>query len=481
MPRAADMLSYQTPQQFGSGQTIDRSVPMATPTGKFIPTPPTESQVQWEGALSNPSIANILYGAGEAAMSVLTSPAPYVAGRVGYGYGALTGKDPKATGVQFEQAATIQPQTALGQFYTEQVGDKLSALPPVISGIPTPRLGAGAARYAGQQYGTPLLEKSLTMYEQGKLTPGFTPISEITTYHGTPHEIQGNFNLDRVGTGEGNQSYGHGIYVAEARGTGEKYKENLSSHLPSTVSTNTAKVNLPAWAITRVEKEGIDPIIAEWTQRAEKQRTEASKSLQPWIQEANAARFEQELAELLKIKESTNLNISKPGNLYKVDLPDEQLPFYIDYDRPIKDQPQIFELIKQGIADPDIRKTFESNAESGITGANAYSNYLSGKTDAERSANAVKLGIMGIKYFDEFSRNLTNWEVSKSKDGKFLLKNHDMSSSQWKEFPTREEAQKALEYQQSFGTRNFVSFKPETLKILEKNDKPVDIFSILYK
>ena len=179
MPRAADMLAYRTPQQFGSGQTIDRSVPMATPSGEFIPTPPTESQVQWEGALSNPSIANILYGAGEAAMSVLTSPAPYVAGMVGYGYGALTGKDPKATGVQFEQAATIQPQTALGQYYTEQVGDKLSALPPVVSGIPTPRLGAGAARYAGQQYALPLAEKGLTMYEQGKLTPGFTPISEL--------------------------------------------------------------------------------------------------------------------------------------------------------------------------------------------------------------------------------------------------------------------------------------------------------------
>ena len=185
MPRAADMLAYRTPQQFGSGQTIDRSIPMATPSGEFIPTPPTESQVQWEGALSNPSIANILYGAGEAAMSVLTSPAPYVAGMVGYGYGALTGKDPKATGVQFEQAATIQPQTALGQYYTEQVGDKLSALPPVVSGIPTPRLGAGAARYAGQQYALPLAEKGLTMYEQGKLTPGMNPISEMGLFNTT--------------------------------------------------------------------------------------------------------------------------------------------------------------------------------------------------------------------------------------------------------------------------------------------------------
>lgn len=447
----------------------DRSVPMASPTGQFIPTPPLPMQPQTSPY--NP------IGIGETALSIGTSAiAQPIASMYGVG-SQMFGGDGKQAANRLAEALTYQPTTEYGQATSQAFGefaDKsgLSSLPPFL-GLPAPRMGAGAGKFAAQKYGTPIAEKGLSMYEQGKMTPGFKPIAEMDTWHGTPHEIKGNFSLDRVGTGEGNQSYGHGIYVAQARGTGEKYRENLSSHLPSTVSTNTAEVNLPAWAIARVEKEGIDPIIAEWTQRAAKQRAEASKSLQPWIQEANAARFDQELSELLKIKESNNLNISKPGNLYKVDLPDEQLPFYIDYDRPIKDQPQVFELIKQGITDPDIRKTFESNAESGITGANAYSNYLSGKTDAERSANAVKLGIMGMKYFDEFSRNLANWEVSKSKDGKFLLKNHDMASSQWKEFPTREEAQKALEYQQSFGTRNFVSFKPDTLTILEKNDVPV--------
>ena len=179
MPRAADMLGYRTGSQFGAGQSVDRSIPMATPSGEFIPTPPTASQQAWTGALSNPSVASILYGAGETAASVLSSPLPYVAGMVGYGYGALTGKDPRETGAQFQQATTLEPKTALGQYYTEQASDKLGALPPVISGIPTPRVGAGAARYAGQQYGMPMLEKSMTMYEQGKLTPGFTPISEI--------------------------------------------------------------------------------------------------------------------------------------------------------------------------------------------------------------------------------------------------------------------------------------------------------------
>jgi len=177
MPRAADLLNYRTPQ-LAAGQ-VDRSIPMATPSGQFVPTPPTESQLKWEGALSNPSIANILYGAGETAYGLVTAPIPYAAGMVGAGYGALTGQDPRATGARFEQAATFQPQSPTGQYYSEQAGEKFSALPPVVSGIPLTTLGQGSMRYAGEQYAKPIAEKGLTMYEQGKLTPGFTPISEI--------------------------------------------------------------------------------------------------------------------------------------------------------------------------------------------------------------------------------------------------------------------------------------------------------------
>jgi hypothetical protein len=177
MPRAADLLNYRTPQ-LAAGQ-VDRSIPMATPSGQFVPTPPTESQLKWEGALSNPSIANILYGAGETAYGLVTAPIPYAAGMVGSAYGALTGQDPRATGARFEQATTFQPQSPTGQYYSEQAGEKFSSLPPVVSGIPLATLGQGSMRYAGEQYAKPIAEKALTMYEQGKLTPGFTPAADI--------------------------------------------------------------------------------------------------------------------------------------------------------------------------------------------------------------------------------------------------------------------------------------------------------------
>jgi hypothetical protein len=332
---------------------------------------------------------------------------------------------------------------------------------------PTFNAGEEAANFALNTFGGGIATGKALRNPTGQ---GGVDLS-MNAWHGSPHHIEGKFDLAKVGTGEGNQSYGHGIYVGEARGTGETYRNNLSDFTWSVDGKPYDANNAAHRAAIELKISGGNINKNEVIDRYERNIADLESRGADWAN-TSALQKKQEL-EVIKTGVLPNVKETSLGNLYKVDLPDEQLPFYIDYDRPIKDQPQVYELIKQGITDPDIRRTFESNAESGITGANAYSNYLSGKTDAERSANAVKLGIMGMKYFDEFSRNLANWEVSKSKDGKFLLKNHDMSSSQWKEFPTREEAQKALEYQQSFGTRNFVSFKPETLKILEKNDVPV--------
>ena len=258
----------------------------------------------------------------------------------------------------------------------------------------------------------------------------------LNVYHGTPHEIQGKFDLGRVGSGEGNQSYGHGIYFAEAKPVAEKYRENLSSHLPSTISTNTEKVTLPAWAIDRVEREGIDPIIAEWTQRAAQQRANALKSNQPWIPEANAARFEQELASLQKIKESNNVDITKAGNLYKADIPDAAIPMMLNWDKPLYQQPGILQNIKMLGERQDMPKGFNQALEKALEskhfdGQDLYYELTKiYKNPVDLSKAMEESGFTGIRYLDELSRT----------SGK--------------------------------GTSNFVVFKPETVDILERNGVP---------
>jgi hypothetical protein len=48
-----------------------------------------------------------------------------------------------------------------------------------------------------------------------------------TVFHGTPHSFEA-FDIGKIGTGEGAQAYGHGLYFAERRGIAEDYQRQLS-------------------------------------------------------------------------------------------------------------------------------------------------------------------------------------------------------------------------------------------------------------
>lgn len=173
----------------------DRSVPQVTPEGKYIEPPPTQSQQYWELMLKDPSFRDRLIGAGETAMMVGTSPIGYLAGILGAGYGAATGKDPRETGAKWEHASTYQPQTPVGQYYGEQVGEKLNALPPVVSGIPHMRLGPKAGRFAAETYAKPVAEMASDLYMAGQI-PG---VPNAASYVVDP---KGNLNFRPSITGE---------------------------------------------------------------------------------------------------------------------------------------------------------------------------------------------------------------------------------------------------------------------------------------
>jgi len=50
----------------------------------------------------------------------------------------------------------------------------------------------------------------------------------IRAYHGSPHEFD-KFDLAKIGTGEGAQAYGHGLYFAENEGIARNYRDALAS------------------------------------------------------------------------------------------------------------------------------------------------------------------------------------------------------------------------------------------------------------
>lgn len=257
----------------------------------------------------------------------------------------------------------------------------------------------------------------------------------ITAWHGTPHKILGGFDLAKVGTGEGNQTFGHGMYFGQERKTGEEYQRRLSEKL------------------------------------------------------------------------SKNTGLETKGNLYKVDIPDEQIPKMLDLDKPISEQMHVWEALH-----PDVRKAIDDLMETQhrnpisevpevYTGHNLYralthhdvgevlppelpnSNWFKGDTSYEKHASQYlnSLGIPGIKYLDQGSRgnapivrkvNVLDPETNTYTKVQYEVDPRHLDPNKKHYFSTPEEAQAKAD---SYGTRNFVSFDPATVKILEENDNPLDI------
>src|SRR5262245_56435755 len=59
----------------------------------------------------------------------------------------------------------------------------------------------------------------------GELISGVT--QGLKAYHGSPHDFE-RFSLSHVGTGEGAQAYGHGLYFAENPDVAAHYRSKLS-------------------------------------------------------------------------------------------------------------------------------------------------------------------------------------------------------------------------------------------------------------
>lgn len=81
-------------------------------------------------------------------------------------------------------------------------------------------MGSGAARGAVGSAG-------------GKMTQP----QGIRAYHGSPHDFD-RFSLDKIGTGEGAQAYGHGLYFADSEDVARSYRDALTK--PSNEIDNIA-------------------------------------------------------------------------------------------------------------------------------------------------------------------------------------------------------------------------------------------------
>jgi hypothetical protein len=276
----------------------------------------------------------------------------------------------------------------------------------------------------------------------------------MTVWHGSPHVFE-RFDLSKIGTGEGAQAYGHGMYTAQAPGVAKEYQKNLAQRQFQTpkgeVFEPRSSLKNPNVRATLDKTNGdIDAAIY----RAKK----LMESI-PGTQGAEFAKADIPVLEQLKLAGGL---IRPEGNLYKVDLPDTHIRRMLDWDAPLKDQPTPIRKLAKALG-------LDMNDLGGDLLAKV------GKDEAGRKV-LQDAGIRGIKYLDQTSRNASGWHITppdQTVRGKWMVKSSDYNSKGM-HFDTEEEAKKALKEQTSKATRNFVVFDPSHMTILERNQQAIN-------
>ena len=231
------------------------------------------------------------------------------------------------------------------------------------------------------------------------------PVLELDVYHGTPHRFEpteanplGEFDASKIGTGEGAQAYGHGIYYAENPDVAKGYQSTLRE-------TN-------AWEIDGQRAHGV-------TSRLDaKPINHAAKALEifdgdkksaiAWLKNSESP-MDLEAAQLLS-KSKTAQKV--PGSLYKADLPDEMIDRMLDWDKPLSEQSAavreaLMPLVRAAMSKRGTPKYALDYSANRAIGGDIVKDLLvgNGVTRADVSRMLKDAGIPGIKYLDAGSRD----------------------------------------------------------------------------
>lgn len=278
--------------------------------------------------------------------------------------------------------------------------------------------------------------------------PDWTEKHGIEAWHGSPYSFD-KFDASKIGTGEGAQSYGRGLYFAENPEVAKTYKEGLS--------LRRIKVGDETYTPSRTMADRHDPrAIAHGylTAGIDAQSSDPFGWARRFVRSNEDAPYAKDVLKVLDDWQERGATVEGGGHLYHVnlDVDPEQL---LDWDAPIKDQPRALAALRgMGYTDapwpytdkmmhPDGGTFIDLNAPgeeayrslailrgrshgqtSRIAGTGGSSGPL--HVDPASASSALSgAGIPGVKYFDGLSRG----------SGK--------------------------------GTRNYVIFDPNRVKILE--------------
>jgi hypothetical protein len=287
---------------------------------------------------------------------------------------------------------------------------------------------------------------------------GFAPAG-ITAFHGTPHNILGKFDINKVGTGEGAQAYGYGMYFAENPNVAKHYQQALGKWIDRVKIGNTEMSVFDA--MSKYADEGVDA-----AKVLERMKTKGQLSID---------QYNNMIQDVVIPEIRTNAKIPQEkwgdveglaGNLYKVDIPDEYVPKMLNWDKPLSQQPK---SVQDALAkiDPDSYSPKGMDYDPSELGQTIY-HRLAQKSDEPLRQEWVKKRDMllekGLTNNPELEAHLMT-NPNPYQVGSQVLNEYGIKGIMYLDNPSRDAGK---------GTSNFVVFDPTDVKILERNNEPLE-------
>ena len=292
----------------------------------------------------------------------ISRPAPASSGNIKSGRATLSRRIAEA----------LTPNTRAGAEYADKIAGLLDMITP--AGAEEPLVQARGAAGRGD-YGQAAFQGALGILSGipgagkvgGKVAKEAAETAAergIIAYHGSPYSFD-RFSLGNIGTGEGNQAYGYGLYFAEAEDVAKRYK--TQGRAKRDPMMNVAHQTISA---------GQDPgeiLPAIFPKASKKEINEA-------------------------IKRAKN---PPPGSMYQVSINANPEDF-IQWDRPLSEQSQ---KVRDVLGEGDLLAAAD-------TLSRAYRNPMHGgdllkmdmATPSQVSQGLRERGIAGISYPDALSR-----------------------------------------------------------------------------
>lgn len=300
----------------------------------------------------------------------------------------------------------------------------------------------------------------------------------LPVYHGTPHKVD-RFRTDLIGTGEGNQTYGWGLYFSEHPEVAEQYQKKLTDRYGYGKEKYTPGVHhiseISGKIVTDIN--GLDTsgtTLPWWNVKTTGNVDVRSRNGDPvFLYEVVSEDGEKRWEESIRFDGQNLLSRLLPkttGSLYTVDINvnDEDL---LDWDKPLSEQS---EKVKQIVTNQWVGpRPFSS-----YSGADLYRNPLPWSDEAYADSQAQLKraskwwsdhGIKGIRYLDQGSRDKTPFVTETN--GRYAA---GLKVPGGKEkvriFNSRPEAES---YASGLQTRNFVIFNDNDITITHENGQEV--------